>query len=186
MFNLNKVTNIKIYKATPEDAGAIQDLTIRSSEGMYKLCGWTKDDFENHFPKEKNESGANRLRDTIPNLGDESILLVAKDETQEINNQIVGFCFAERGDEFNRIEAVYVDERYQGTGLAKRIFDEAYALMDHTKKTFLDVFSLNTRGIGFYKKLGFTPTGKRFFDDRYSNMDGEVLEITEMVLDPNM
>jgi hypothetical protein len=48
--------------------------------------------------------------------------------------------------------------------------------------TSLDVFSLNSKAITFYNRLGFSETGKKSFDERYSNSTGEMLEITEMIL----
>ncbi len=78
-----------------------------------------------------------------------------------------------------------MDPEYQGTGFAKKFFNEAYSKLDKTKDIYLDVFSLNVKGINFYKKVGFFETGKKFFDQKYVNDKGEQLEIQEMVLKHN-
>ncbi len=172
--------NILISKAVPEDAMGIQLLTAEASVGMYKLCGWSEEEISKHFSPEKIKSGADKLEQAILSFSDSDILIVAKDS----EGVIVGCCFAERGDESNKIEAMYVKPEYQGTGLAKKLYDEVYKNLNNSRDTFLDVFSLNSKAINFYKKLGFSETGKKFFNQSYSNSLGEPLEITEMILKP--
>lgn len=67
-------------------------------------------------------------------------------------------------------------------GLSKKLFYEAYKLLNPENDTVLDVFSLNSKAINFYKKLGFSETGKKFFDKKYTGSEGKALEITEMML----
>ena len=168
--------NIKISKAIPDDAEGIQTLTAEASKGMYALCGWSVEEIQKHFNPEKIKNGANRLKENITNFTEDDTFLVAKDE----EGKIVGCCFAEKQEDKNTIEAVYVLPEYQGTGLAKRLYDKASESLNPQNDTFLDVFSLNSRGIGFYKKQGFIETGKKTFDDRFIGSDGKKLEITEM------
>ena len=169
---------IKILKAVEQDADDIQILVAKSSEGMYKLCGWSQSEIEKHFSPEKIKEGADKLKKSISNFTEDDILFVAKNE----KNQLVGCCFAERGKDINKIEAVYLLEEYQGTGLARKLYDEAFKVLDPNKSTFLDVFSLNSKAINFYKKIGFCETGKKFYDDRFIGGPGKPLEITEMKL----
>ncbi len=170
--------SILLSRAIPADAREIQTLTAEASKGMYKLCGWSDDDILNHFTPEKLESGSKRLHDAIQSFTESSILFVAKDS----KGKIIGCCFAEKNDTENKIEAVYLYPEYQGTGLGKRLYEEAFKKLDHKKDTFLDVFSLNIKAIKFYKKLGFSETGKRFYDQSYADSKKKPLEITEMKL----
>jgi ribosomal protein S18 acetylase RimI-like enzyme len=174
----SKITDIMISKAIPSDAMGIQVLTAEASKGMYKLCGWSDEDISNHFTAEKIKSGSERLEQAISSFTESNVLIVAKDSS----GKIVGCCFAERKADENRIEAVYVYLEYQGTGLSKKLYDEAFKKLDHNLDTSLDVFSLNAKAIKFYKKLGFVETGKRFHDQTYSDSKKIPLEITEMKL----
>jgi ribosomal protein S18 acetylase RimI-like enzyme len=176
------MNNIKIEKASPSDAYGIQSLTIESSREMYKLCGWTEEEINNHFPLEKAQKAAEGLEKGIANFTDDNILLVAKMTDDNNEGKVVGCCFAEKHEDKNTIEALYVMPEFKGAGLAKELYDKAHGLLDKNKDTYLDVFSLNSRGVGFYKKQGFTETGKKTFDERFKGSNGEMLEITEMIL----
>jgi GNAT superfamily N-acetyltransferase len=143
---------------------------------MYKLCGWSEQEIDNHFTPEKREKAIEGLGKAIANFTEDNILFVAKND----EGKIVGCCFAERHEDKNTIEALYVLPDFQGTGLAKQLFDKAYYLLDKNKDTYLDVFSLNIRGERFYQKQGFSETGKKTFDERFKGVDGKMLEITEM------
>jgi len=175
---MKSIHNIKISRATIDDAEGIQNLTVESSRGMYKLCGWSQEDIDSHFNPEKIKEGAERLKESIKIFTDVDILFVAKDE----ENKIVGCCFANKDGEVNRVEALFVLEDFQGTGLAQKIYDSVYQLLNHTHDTFLDVFSGNSKAIKFYKKVGFSETGKKFFDERFVDSNGDKLEIMEMKL----
>lgn len=170
--------DITITKAIADDAEGIQTLTAISSKGMYELCGWSGKDIESHFSAEKIKEGTNKLRKSIPTFDESQILFVAKDK----NDNVVGCCFAEKQKDINRIEAVYVLPELQGKGLSKRLYDEAYKYLDPVHKTYLEVFSLNSKAIKFYEKLGFVDTGKRVYDKRFVNLKGEILSATEMML----
>jgi ribosomal protein S18 acetylase RimI-like enzyme len=175
---MKNIDNIKISKAIPDDAEGIQILTAESSKGMYALCGWSPEEISNHFPIEKIKEGAERLRKLIPTFTEDDIMFVAKDE----ENKIIGCCLAEKQKNINKIEAVYISPEFQGFGLGKKLYDTAYGLLNHNNHTFLDVFSLNSKAINFYKKLGFLETGKKTFDKRFKDSKGNILEISEMML----
>lgn len=169
---------ITISDAVPEDFVEIQRLITDVSKGMYKMCGWIDEDIDKHFYGKNIENDSKKDERSKEKTDDKDILIVSKDT----EGRIVGCCFVRIDSDKNIIEAVYIYPDYQGKGLAQKIFNEAYSRLDHSKDTYLDVFSLNERGVKFYKRIGFTETGKKFFDKKYSNTKGEILEITEMVL----
>jgi ribosomal protein S18 acetylase RimI-like enzyme len=173
-----KSKKIEILRAIPKDAEGIQLLVSESSKGMYKLCGWTVKEIADHFNPDKIEEGVTKLKKSIASFTEADILLIARDE----GGRIVGCCFAGKNKDNNKIEAVYVLSEFQGTGLSYRLFHEVYKLLNPNVVTSLDVFSLNSKAITFYNRLGFSETGKKSFDERYSNSTGEMLEITEMIL----
>jgi ribosomal protein S18 acetylase RimI-like enzyme len=175
---MKNITDIKISRAISDDAEGIQTLTAESSKGMYKLCGWSEEEINNHFNAETIKEGVEKLRKSIPTFTEANIMFVAKDE----DNKIVGCCFAERQENVNKIEAVYISPEYQRLGLGKKLYDKAYELLNHNNNTVLDVFSLNSKAINFYKKLGFSETEKKTFDEKYIDSTGKKLEILEMVL----
>jgi len=173
-----KSSKIELLRGAVDDAEGIQTLVSEASRGMYRLCGWTEKEIDDHFSPEIIKGGADKIREAITNFTEANILFVAKDS----GGKIIGCCFAEKQEDMNKIEAVYILPDFQGSGLSKRLFDEAFKLLDPNKDTFLDVFSLNSKAINFYKKLGFSETGNRHFDKKYAGSTGSVLEITEMML----
>ena len=175
---MKEINNIKISRVTVDDAEGIQNLTAEASRGMYKLCGWSDKEIDDHFSTEKINCGSERLKKLIPDFTEKDILFVAKDGY----NKIIGFCFAERKDNINRVEAVYVRPDYQGTGLAQKLYYEAYNFLNQSNSTYLEVFTLNSKAISFYKKLGYVETGKKVLDKRFLDSTGKILEALEMVL----
>jgi ribosomal protein S18 acetylase RimI-like enzyme len=175
---MKNINTIKISQATTEDAEGIQELVAKSSIGMYKLCGWSEKEIIERFNPERIKEGANKLKKSIESFTEEDILLVAKDE----DNKIIGCCFGNKDENINRIEAMYILKEFQGSGLAQKLYETVYKMLNPKNDTFLDVFSLNLRGINFYKKMGFIETGKKTFEERFTNSDGNILEITEMKL----
>ena len=170
--------NITISRATIDDADGIQTLTVISSKGMYELCGWSEKEIESHFSPEMIKNGTYKLREAIKTFGESDILFVAKDN----KNNVIGCCYAKKLQDINRIEAVYILPEFQGIGLAKKLYTEAYKYLNPVNKTFLEVFSLNSKAIGFYEKMGFVDTGKKVYDKRFTNLKGEILPATEMML----
>lgn len=175
---MKDLNSVVISKATFEDAEGIQELTKDASKGMYELCGWSTKEIDNHFSPEKMKEGVDKLRKAITTFTGSDILFVAKDGS----GNIIGCCFAEKGKDVNKIEAVFVLPVYQGCGLGKKLYEKACELLNVNNDTVLDVFSLNSKAIGFYKRLGFIETSKKSFDERFTDSAGKRLEITEMIL----
>jgi ribosomal protein S18 acetylase RimI-like enzyme len=173
---MKDIGTIKILRATPEDAPGIQKVTELSSREMYRLCGLSDQEIDDHFDTAEGEE---KLRKNILNFSEADILLTAKDGS----GKIIGFCYANKGDEINRIEAMYILTEFQGSGLAKKLYDTAYENLNPKNDTLLDVFSLNLKGVNFYRKMGFNETGKKSFEERFKDSAGNMLEITEMKLE---
>ncbi len=57
----------------------------------------------------------------------------------------------------SHMEALFVDPRYHGAGIGRALVDHAGAL--HGTVT-TDVNEQNGRAVGFYRRLGFVPTGR--------------------------
>ena len=178
--NIHKIKSnkIEILRGVATDAEDIQKLVTESSNGMYRLCGWTEKEINDHFTPETIRDGVDKIRRAITTFTNADILLVAKDGS----GRIVGCCFAERQADKNKIEAVYVLPDFQGHGLSDKLFNNVYELLDQCNDTFLDVFSLNSKAINFYNRVGFSETNDKHTDKKYANSAGIMLEITEMVL----
>ena len=178
MENKEKMKNVEIVNAVVGDAQGIQDVIKEASGAMYKLCGWSEKEIIDHYDPKKTKGGTDKLIESIKSFTDADILLVAKDD----RNKIIGVCFAKKLENTNMIEALYVSPEFQGIGLAKKLYNQVYKLLDQNNDTFLNVFSLNSKAVGFYKKMGFNDTCKILFDDRFVGSTGEKLQITEMML----
>jgi ribosomal protein S18 acetylase RimI-like enzyme len=76
---------------------------------------------------------------------------VAKDE----KDTILGFIRAVRKDGTQYLGALYVDEKYHGKDVAKRLMDAFLAWENPAIPTTLDVTTYNDRAKAFYKKYGF-------------------------------
>ena len=97
-----------------------------------------------------------------------------------INDQVVGMCLAYDGETENEIGAIYIDLKFQGQGIGKKLMNEAMANFDANRKIILKVVSYNEKAINFYKKLGFKIVGP--FDDPYGKLpNGKKLPETLMV-----
>ena len=63
------------------------------------------------------------------------------------------------------IKRIYLLSPFQGTGIGKRLMQEAlaYAKRCNSRRLLLGVHSRNTNAIAFYKKLGYKISGERKF-----------------------
>lgn len=91
------------------------------------------------------------LNTYLPNLN----VVVAQDE----NGEIHGFL----GTDANRIEMLFVDAEIRGKGTGKFLLNYA---VEQLQADELDVNEQNPQGVGFYRHMGFTQTGR-------SELDGE-------------
>lgn len=90
-----------------------------------------------------------------------------------VNGQVAGYLKLNvleaqtepMGNDSLEIERIYLSNDFQGLGLGKTLFEHAYsrALEWNKNKIWLGVWEKNEHAIGFYKKMGFVPTGSHVF-----------------------
>lgn len=71
------------------------------------------------------------------------------------DGEIVGTVHMSKGEQGQHLEALYIDKRYFGTGLAQRLMEKALAWSDKTQKIHLQVATYNERAKAFYHKYNF-------------------------------
>lgn len=76
------------------------------------------------------------------------------------NGEVIGYCVARKGDEANRLQAIYVSPSHQGRDLGKKLMEAAFVWLGNEKDILLDVASYNASSIRFYESIGFRRTGK--------------------------
>lgn len=111
--------------------------------------GISREDVEEEFDSETHQNNVyaeweRRLTEK------KSTIFVAKD-----GDKIIGFSEAIRGLEANKIDALYVDPEYHGTGVAAKLIATDEAFFDNNKPTQLLVAAYNVRAKRFYEKSGF-------------------------------
>ena len=68
---------------------------------------------------------------------------------------VLAMLFASKINSNQQIEALYVDKKYHGTGLATDLMNDALNWFDKSIPIYLEVVSYNKRAIAFYLKYGF-------------------------------
>ena len=96
----------------------------------------------------------------------QATLFLAEDHSAP-GDALIGFAHFTEDDASTSIELrrIYVDARWQGRGLAKRLWTRlsANAAGRGTKRLWLSVWHRNHRAIAFYKKTGFRISGEMTF-----------------------
>ena len=69
------------------------------------------------------------------------------------------------GQRDREIKRIYVLHRFQGTGLGRRLMDQARELAsaEGAPRLLLGVYSRNLAALAFYEKLGYGAVGRRLF-----------------------
>lgn len=76
---------------------------------------------------------------------------VARDNS----GKAVGFVTGSKSEDEQRLNAFYIDNSFQGTGMAMAMSDSILGWLDISRDTLLGVAINNGRAIHFYEKLGF-------------------------------
>jgi ribosomal protein S18 acetylase RimI-like enzyme len=173
---------ITISPASAADVRTTQDVFYKTWLATYpnKEAGITVDDIEDRFKDRFSEERIKRVTEFVVNPPAGMATLVAKE-----SDTIVGVCRISVSEQENRFNAIYVLPEYQGKGIGNMLWNEVQKLFDPTKDIFVAVATYNTNAIEFYKRLGFTDTGKRWSDDKFIMKSGARIPEMEMVIKAN-
>ncbi len=168
-----------IRLALPDDAKNIQKVFYKTWLETYpnKDLGITREDVEEIYKDRHDENKIKTFKDKILNMPNNSKLLVAEHE-----DNLIGVCRIFLRDDFNQLQSIYILPEYQGKGVGRMFWSECLKYFDKNKKIIVHVATYNTQAINFYKKLGFTDTGKRFEEERHRMPISKVL-IPEMEME---
>lgn len=170
---------LKIVQATRADMKSIREVQKLSWLEIYpnESLGITKDDIALRFASDDTEDGKRRMEERIKRFFQPNAYAwVVKD-----GDKIVGYCLAIKGDDFNRIQAIYLLSTYQGRRIGKQLMLKALNWLGGEKKIYLNVASFNASAISFYKHMGFTETGRILEKDFIPLSSGQIIHEIEMV-----
>ena len=170
---------IRILPASEEDVPGLQSVWHKTWLSTYpnEEAGITVEDIEDLYKDAYSEERMEKRRRQIRNPESGTVFLVAKD-----GEKVVGLCKARTDEEKNQLGALYILPEYQGRGIGGRLWKAAKESFDPTKDTYVEVAEYNAKAIAFYKKLGFSDTGRRFHDEKFIMKSGAILPEMEMVL----
>lgn len=150
---------IKIRKSIPNDVYGIREVQKTTWLKTYpnNKEGITIEDIRKKFEIDKTPEGKKKIEERKRKYNNKNIgTWVAETE-----GKIIGFCMAIRGGNNNRIGAIYVLPTYQGGGLGRLLIEKAFEWLGNKKDILINVARYNKQAIDFYKKFGFTETGKK-------------------------
>jgi len=98
--------------------------------------------------------------------------------TAKKGGRIVGMCWVERKDGYNKIGSLYLLPSYQRMGIGKRLMEKALSWLGEEKKIKLGVATYNSDAIEFYRKFGFEFLCK---GEDYVFPNGKKMPILQMV-----
>ena len=170
---------IKITSPEEKDMVGVQKVLYKTWLATYpnEEYGITKDDIEDRFKgRFTYESLAKRWEDIEKATNRETLL--AKE-----GNNVVGIIVVTLHPDKNQLQAIYILPEYQGKGIGKKLWDEAQKYLDHTKNSIVHVATYNKNAIGFYERLGFKDTGKRWKDNEFKLKSGSIIPQMELELE---
>jgi len=175
----NVEKKIEIAPATPEDARGMAEVFYKTWLDTYpnEEAGITIDDIEDRYKDTFTEESLRKSRERTANLREGENLILAKE-----GEKVVGVCRAIKHADKNQIQAIYVLPEYQGRGVGSLLWEEAQKSFDPDKDTIVQVATYNIKAIGFYEKLGFEDTGKRWKDEKFKMKSGAMIPEMEMVI----
>jgi ribosomal protein S18 acetylase RimI-like enzyme len=134
------VAMIKLYQKSWLDIYASKE------NGVSK--DWVKERTDAWFMPEKQIKRKKALQDQITHPDTQYIRIVRE------TDKIIAIIHCSKKEE-QHMDALYVDTKFHGTGLAYQLMDEAMKWLDLMKSVSLEVASYNQRAINFYRKYGF-------------------------------
>ncbi len=173
--NKERMPEIEITAPAPGDGKGMQEVFYRTWLATYpnEEAGITAEDIEYRFKDRLSEEKIASVEKRMLNPVEGETLFLAKSE-----GRVVGVCRIVKGDEANRLQAIYVLPEFQGEGVGKKLWEEAKKHFDPEKDSTVQAVTYNANAIKFYEGLGFVDTGKRIEDERMES--GAVMTILEM------
>jgi len=174
------MATVSVSQTKPEDARGTQEVFYKTWLATYpnKEQGITVEDIEHNFKDAFTDEAlakrAEMFRDPKPG----HFHFIAKD-----GEKVVGVCRTIESEVGNKLQAIYVLPEYQGKGIGKMLWETAKTIFNPGKNIFVEVATFNTKAIEFYKKLGFTDTGRRFSEERFRMKSGAMIPEMEMVIE---
>lgn len=167
--------HFSIVPCRVEDVDRIREIQKKVWLATYpnKENGITKEAILEYFQdKEKTTKWINNVKKALEHK--ESRGWIAK-----INNQIVGYSFARKMGDKNRIMSVYILPGHQRQGIGKRLMEEMLQWLTE-KPIVLEVATYNKDAIRFYESFGFVENGSTQ-NDIAALSSGVVIPEIEMI-----
>ncbi|MBP6858532.1 MAG: GNAT family N-acetyltransferase [Candidatus Pacebacteria bacterium] len=170
--------DINILDAVPDDALGITNVFYKAWLSTYpnKEKGVTIDDIEDSYKDDFSDEKIDNLKELIRNLPENKKRLVAKR-----GNMVVGACTVIRNENNNHLRTLYILPEFQNKGIGTKLWNKAMEFLDPRKDTYVQVAEYTENAINFYKKLGFTDTGKRTAQESGRLKSGAIIIDMEMV-----
>lgn len=175
--NKEKQPAFEVVAATPGDAEGIQQVLYETWLATYpnEEAGITVDDIEESYKDRLSPERIQRSREILEKESHTERRFVAKAE-----GKVIGVSRVLKRVDRNKLQTLYVLPDYQGKGVGTALWDADRSFFDPSKDTYLEVAEYNDRAIEFYKRLGFTDTGKRIRDERFRMKSGSIVPEMEM------
>ncbi len=159
-----------------EDTEGIIDMHVQSWLDVYPNDehGISREYVKEQVKRFTNDDGHKKRRSYIEeaHTNPDYFFRIAKDK----DDKIVGFIDVRRGDQENELKGLYLEKTAYGTGLARRLADEAMDWLGNNKDIRLTVVTYNDRAQAFYRKYGFERV-----PDSEREKDNTGIPIVEMV-----
>lgn len=170
---------ICISPATSYDVTGIVEVFYKTWLATYpnKEAGITIEDIEDRYKNAFTPEFLKMRREQIENPKEGTVNLVAK-----IGNNVVGICVLTEHADKNQLQAIYILPEYQRRGIGKLFWEEVKKICNPRKDIIVHVATYNTPAIEFYKKIGFSDTGKRMTEERFKMKSGAMIPEMEMRL----
>lgn len=170
----------QIIQATEQHISAIRSVERQTWLETYpnKSLGITRKDIAKKFAHDDSPSGrplwlAERVAQ-FENARYNAWVACAEDE-------VVGYCIAEKEQTQNRIKALYILPAFQKQGIGTALVEVACAWLGIDKKIYINVASYNSRAIAFYQARGFVKTDVSVSDEVAVISSSRVIPEIEMV-----
>lgn len=167
---------ITISKPQPEDAESIADLIQMSWYATYidKKIGITKADIDLMYAQGQARQIA-VLRERAQHPKTDDISLVAKSD-----KEVVGFARLKIHTDSVEVLSLYVHPEHTGKGIGTNLWLDVEKLLPKDLPITVEVASY-TKAVDFYKKLGFTESGRKDGEKMLSS--GKRIPLVSMVLE---